>query len=430
MSSVNVLRKSPHVTHEGAPAKRINPTIQLSRTVMSCMLWEDNFYEDGKSVSDRIAELVKVVPENDIMDIAIEAREKMKLRHVPMLIAREMTRNKSKRVAELLERIIQRADELTEFLAIYWKDGRQKLSAQVKKGLRRAFLKFSEYDLAKYNLRDVAFLVHPKSPKGSPIDKMVNGTLEIPDTWEVALSAAKADEKLSVWSRLLSERKLGALALLRNLRNMKEAGVSEALVTSAIKDMKVERVLPFRFISAAKYWPSLEPAIEMAMMKCMNGIERASGKTILLVDASGSMNDKISGKSEMTRYDAACALAILSAEVFSEVKICAFNNRLDELPTRRGFALRDAFLKYGPTGGTALGESLKYLYAHDQFERIIVFTDEQTRDAIPGAGDKKGYMINIASNKNGVGYGSWNHIDGFSEHVLNYILELERSNDR
>jgi 60 kDa SS-A/Ro ribonucleoprotein len=38
----------------------------------------------------------------------------------------------------------------------------------------------------------------------------------------------------------------------------------------------------------------------------------------------------------------------------------------------------------------------------------------------------KGYLINVASNKNGVGYGAWTHIDGFSEGVLRFIYEVER----
>jgi hypothetical protein len=37
----------------------------------------------------------------------------------------------------------------------------------------------------------------------------------------------------------------------------------------------------------------------------------------------------------------------------------------------------------------------------------------------------KGYVINVASNRNGVGYGEWTHIDGWSEAVVDYIASLE-----
>jgi 60 kDa SS-A/Ro ribonucleoprotein len=161
----------------------------------------------------------------------------MKLRHAPLLLVREMAR--TPRIARWWPRpwtrVIQRADELSEFVAIYWAGGRQPLSAQVKKGLAAAFGKFDEYALAKYDragavrLRDVLFLSHAR-----PVDeaqaalwkRLAENELATPDTWEVALSAAGRGEsdKREVWERLLAERKLGALALLRNLRNLHDCG--------------------------------------------------------------------------------------------------------------------------------------------------------------------------------------------------------------
>lgn len=38
-------------------------------------------------------------------------------------------------------------------------------------------------------------------------------------------------------------------------------------------------------------------------------------------------------------------------------------------------------------------------------------------------------MINVASARNGVGYGKWVHIDGWSEAVVEYIREAERLGD-
>ena len=162
--------RSTEKTHEGAPASRITPKQELRRTIMACMLWEDTFYEDGISIANRIHTLIPKVDPQKVADMAIEAREKMKLRHVPLLIVREMARLSTHKtlVSNTLARVVQRADELTEFVAMYWKDGKQPLSAQVKKGLAGAFTKFSAYDLAKYNrdeavkLRDVLFLCHAK----------------------------------------------------------------------------------------------------------------------------------------------------------------------------------------------------------------------------------------------------------------------------
>src|SRR6201987_2028707 len=154
--------------HEGAPARNISTELQLRRSVLGGLRWESQFNEDGVEIAGRIAELVPKVAAEKVAALAVEAREKMKLRHAPLLLVREMARHKTHRaaVSETLARVIQRADELAEFVAIYWKDGRVPLSGQVKKGLAAAFPKFDEYQLAKYDrggplqLRGVLFLSH------------------------------------------------------------------------------------------------------------------------------------------------------------------------------------------------------------------------------------------------------------------------------
>ena len=117
-------------THEGAPAVRVNPELQLRRSVLSCLLWESEFYEDGASIAERIAATIPRVKADKVAAIAVEARSKYHLRHAPLWIIREMARLDSHKglVADTLEAAIQRADELTEFVALYWKDGRRSLS--------------------------------------------------------------------------------------------------------------------------------------------------------------------------------------------------------------------------------------------------------------------------------------------------------------
>jgi hypothetical protein len=224
-------------------------------------------------------------------------------------------------VADTLSRVIQRADELSEFVAIYWAEGRQPLSAQVKKGLAAAFCKFAEYALAKYDragavrLRDVLFLSHARSldeAQAAVWKRLAANELSTPDTWEVALSAtgraegADGSNKREAWERLLAERKLGALALLRNLRNFQAAGVDEKLVGSALATIRTDRVLPFRFLAAARVAPQWEEILEAAMFRALEGrVARLPSHTVLLVDVSGSMEVALSHRSEMRRTDAA-----------------------------------------------------------------------------------------------------------------------------
>jgi hypothetical protein len=395
------------------------------------MLWEREFYEEGEGIAQRVRTLVPQVEAEVVASLAVEARTRMKLRHAPLLLVREMARSATHRslVADTLAGVVQRADELTEFVAIYWADGRQPLSAQVKKGLAAAFVRFDEYALGKYDragavrLRDVLFLSHAKPVDAAQAElwkRLVDGELATPDTWEVALSAG--GDKRAHWERLLVERKLGALALLRNLRNMKDAGVEESLIVAALDTMRTDRVLPFRFLAAARYAPRWEDALERAMFRSLRDVERLPGRTAVLVDVSGSMNYRMSGKSEMLRTDAAYGVAMLLREVAEKVDVYTFSNMLRAVPPRRGFALRDAMEASQPHMGTQLGAALNQL--PDGYDRVVVITDEQSADRVP-APQGDGYVINVASAKNGVGYGPWTHIDGFSEAVVDYIRAAE-----
>ena len=464
--------KTPQVksyTHEGAPATPPpNAAVALRRAVMACLLWEDSFYESGMDITKRIQTLVPLVPPEVVHRFAVKARTDMKLRHAPLLLAREMARATPahrRMVGQTLAHVIQRADELTEFLAIYWKtnDGKRTLSAQVKKGLAAAFQKFNEYDFAKYDrdsdvkLRDALFLSHakpadapgrlytkaerkagrhPKSAGEKLFERIVNGTLETPDTWEVELSdmtgtegmndAQKLAHKRDKWVRLLNDNRLGALALLRNLRNMQQANVPIELIENAIKVMKVERVLPHRFIAAARFAPNLESLLEAKMFEAVKELPKLPGRTLWLIDVSGSMNDPLSQKSDMRRIDAACGLAMIGRELCERVAVCTFSSQLVEVPDRRGFALRDAIDKSQPHGATYLGQAISAINQKAAYDRIVVVTDEQSADRVPAPRPgAKGYMINVAAYKNGVGYGDWNKLDGFSEAVVRYIAEFE-----
>lgn len=420
-------------THEGGLAKRLTPEQELRRTVMACLLWEGTFYEDGVSVADRIAALVKVCNPKTVADMAIEARSVMNLRHVPLLLCRELARNKVLKAATLAA-CIQRADELSEFLAIYWKDGKQPLAAQVKRGLAAAFAKFNEYSLAKYNqdgvvkLRDVLFLCHAK-PKDEVQEalwkRLVEGNLVTPDTWEVALSGG-ADKKVT-WERLIAENKLGALALLRNLRNMEAVKVDRAIMRQALTVADVKRILPFRFIAAARYGPEFEPDLERCMFRSLEGAATMKGRTVVLIDVSGSMDTGLSAKSDMTRMDAACGVGMVARELCADAAVFTFSESLAKVAARRGFALRDAIVQSQPHVGTYLAGALAKLNKVELYDRLIVVTDEQTHDGITAPlSEARAYCINVASYKNGVGYGNrWTHIDGFSEAVIKYIMQVE-----
>jgi 60 kDa SS-A/Ro ribonucleoprotein len=452
------IQSEPLYTHEGARAARMTPEQQLRRSVMACMLWERSFYESGEDITHRIRDLVTAVKPDKVAQIAIEARELMKLRHVPLFLVRELARkNQGALVRDTLARVIQRADELAEFVALYWKDDpkdkRQSLSASVKKGLAKAFQKFDAYQLEKYNrdteikLRDVMFLCRPKpkdEAQAAVWKQLADKTLPVPDTWEVALSTGK--DKKATWERLIAENKLGALAVLRNLRNMKEAGVADKVVFGALESMKLERVLPFRFIAAAKHAPQWESQIEQAMFRCVAQQQLLRGKTVLIVDVSGSMfgSGNISKHSDLTRVDAACGLAILAREMCEQPVIYATagndGTRIHAtklVPNRRGFALSDAIQNGMRSelggGGIFLTQCMDYVFEREkEADRVIVLTDEQDCDVKcspdkANAFGKHNYIVNISIEQNGIAWSKFTHINGWSEAILNYIQASENS---
>lgn len=437
MATINKIMRA--FTREGARGQRFTPEMELRRALLNCLLWENQFYEDGVAIADRIKALVPTVDPERTAELAIAARETMKLRHAPLLVVREMARHATHRglVADTLARVIQRPDEMTELLAIYWADAlgpqqqhkRQPVSAQIKKGLARALTRFDAYQLAKYDrdgavrIKDVLFLVHAK-PKGAAQEtvwkQLVDGELASPDTWEVSLSSGK--DKRETFERLIAENRLGGLALLRNLRLMQKAEVPRRTIADAIEAMRTDRILPYRFITAARYAPDFEPELEAAMLKSVKDYARLVGRTRLLIDVSGSMFTPLSAQSEMTRAEAACGLAILAREVCDEVEIFTFSNEVVKLPPRRGFALRDAIIGSQPHGGTYLGKAVMEI--DRKGDRLIVFTDEQSHDQVP-APKGRGYMVNVASYQHGVGHGPWTRVDGFSETVIAWIAASE-----
>ena len=435
MAGLNVVAQNRNFTHEGAHATPgLSPERQLRRSVMSCLLWEAEFYEDGQSIADRIGDAARQVTPQVIARIAAEAREVMNLRHVPLILLDVLSEARGRTdglVANTIARVIQRPDELGEFLAIYWRNGRKTVSSQVRKGLARAIPKFSEYQLAKYDrdskvkLRDVLRIARPKpenDDQSSLWKRVVSRTLKIPDTWEVELSAGK--DKKATFERLIHEHKLGYFALLRNLRNMAESGVEKDMVNNAImaREGGAERILPFRYIAAARAAPQFEPALDVALQAAIKELPKLDGTTIVLVDVSGSMNMPISRHSDMRRLEAAAALgSIINCDA---LRVFSFSNMIIEVPSRCGMSGVDAIVNSQPHNGTELGAALAYVYRlpHD---RLIVITDEQSHDRVDDPVTPRSYMINMASYRNGVGYGRWIHIDGFSEGVLRFIYELE-----
>ena len=432
----------------------IQPNIQLLRRItLANLLWENCAYVDGKSISDEIVRLIPLCSPLDVAALAVECRLVQKLRHTPLFIASEMCKYPEHRalVGDILPKIITRADMLTDFLAIYWRDGKRPLANQSKKGLAAAFHNFDEYQFAKYDrdakikLRDVMFLCHPKATDEQEqelFNRIAERNLTTPDTWEVALSAG--NDKKETWTRLIETGKIGGMAMLRNLSNMKKAHVPMSTITNGIKNAKGGMLLPLDYLKAARMAPEFSSHIEEKMLDSYKHLPKLPGKTLFIVDVSGSMGCLTSSGTMFSRLDQACAMAMLAANQCEEYKLVATAgddwkregaHEWIEYPTK-GFGIskqiQDTKRHIGG-GGIFTRQCLEWCknkFAGETFDRIIIFSDSQDCDIVdkvPKPFGKYNYICDVSAHQRGVNYkGCWTaEISGWSEHFITYIAALE-----
>lgn len=438
----------------GALAARQSNVALLRRAVLANLLWEDVAYMDGQSVANEIKRLIPLCPAEDVYHIALEARTMQKLRHTPLFIAVEMCKYPEHKmfVQDLLPQIITRADMLTDFLAIYWKDGKKPIANQAKKGLAQAFHNFNEYKFAKYDrdaaikLRDVMFLCRPK-PKNQYeqelFKKVADRTLAVPETWEVMLSTGK--DKKESWTKLITEGKIGGLAMLRNIANMRKANVDRRVINEGLEKLKSSMLMPLDFLKANRMNPEFSRQIEDAMINSYANLPKLKGKTLFIVDVSGSMQAPMSAKSDFSRYDAACAMAMLAANQCEDYEIvCTAGNDYDRIGAhehirypQKGFGISsqigDTINRIG-YGGIFTRQCLEWCekkFKGQKFDRIIVFSDSQDCDydtkKTPKPFGTYNYICDVSAHTKGVNYnGVWSaEISGFSEHFITFIAAME-----
>lgn len=413
------------INYEGEKAFVPGPQLELYTAVVNASL-SDQFYEKA---GDKLERLRTLIAKNDpvfVAQLAVYAREQMHLRSIPLVLAVELAKQQSGNaiVGKLANRVVQRADEITELLAYYALANERnevkklnKLSKQLQKGLADAFNKFDEYQFAKYNreaavkLKDALFLVHPKAKNEAQqvlFNKIVKDELQVPYTWEVELSRLgqhkfetpelKQAAFRGKWEELVLSNKVGYMAILRNLRNILEAEVSkEALnkVCEYIGDAKAvanSKQLPFRFLSAYRELKGVNngrvakvlDALEQAVMHSAANIAGYDEDTKVLIaaDVSGSMQKPVSAKSKVLHFDIGLMLAMLLQGRCQHVVTGMFGDtwkvvnvsKKNILASVQEFYNREGEVGYSTNGYLVIEDLLKRKKAVD---KIMMFTDCQ-----------------------------------------------------
>jgi 60 kDa SS-A/Ro ribonucleoprotein len=415
--------------HEGAKAWAMGPEMELYAAVVTTSL-SDKFYESGSDRLGRIRELIGKVAPEFVAQLAVYAREKMYLRSIPLVLTVELAKQHQgdALIRKLVARVIQRADEITELLAYYQSANQRtetkklgKLSKQLQKGLAESFNKFDEYQFAKYNraaavkLRDALFLVHPK-PKDEAqqalFDKIAQDNLATAYTWESELSRAgqggfeDADDKSEAlgakWEELIGSGRLGYMALLRNLRNILSASVSDTAVQQVIIQLRnplavrKSKQFPFRFLSAYRelqelshpLTPQVLEALESAVLASVENIAGFDDRTRIFIscDVSGSMYSPVSPNSKVSMYDIGLVLGMLLQAKCGQVTTSIFGETHKVVQFPRGQVLRNAFALRSMEGAVGYATNGWKVIDHLISKRLLVdkvmlFTDCQMYDS-------------------------------------------------
>lgn len=273
-------------------------------------------------------------------------------------------------------------------------------------------------------------------------------------TWEDALSLGGPKlDKAKLWESLIDADSLGYMAIIRNLRNMDEAGISKAHVRKLVdiiedpERVASSRQLPFRFLSAYRAAPSdrWKQALTEALDYSTKNIPTLKGRTLVLVDTSASMEAQLSERAKVRYVEAAALFGVALARAAAKVDLYGFGTGTfrHEL-AYGGSVLRQTeqlVRRVGEAGhGTDIAGAIRQTFAgHD---RVVVFTDMQTiggyawgysgsvTDAVPA--DVPLYAWNLAGYEASMmptGSGNRHEFGGFSDSAFSIMQTLEAGRD-
>lgn len=448
-------------THEGAPGYARDAKGELFLLAVSNMAGEASFYETGSQRDNRFTTLVHEVAVADPQWMAAFLpwlRQGANMRSAALVgaleAAKAMLAVGITGGRQLVASVLQRADEPGEALAYWTSHYGRAIPKPVKRGIADAVGRlYTEYGLLKYDtaakgfrFADVIDLVHPApvalwqndlfkvalerrhqreelSMGGLPM-LVTNAALRSaaandptvlldPDalrtagmTWEDVLSLAGSTvDKGLLWQAMIPS--MGYMALLRNLRNFDEAGVSDEIAAGVARRLSDSdsvarsRQFPFRFLAAYEQAPSLRwgHALDRALASSLANLPVLAGRTLILVDTSASMtNSGTSARSKMTPAKSAAVFGVALAAKGVKVDLHGFADGVFRHDVAKGASVLkevDRFVaRTGEVGhGTQIAGSLRATYrGHD---RVVIISDMQTMDGVYGSGVSEAVPANV-----------------------------------
>ncbi|TNY35595.1 TROVE domain-containing protein [Thermomonospora catenispora] len=498
LSPVKTTSRPTACTYEGAPGYDRDTKSKLFLLAVANMVGEHTFYEGAEDRDTRFRILVGEVAVQDIDWLTRMVgwlRNEVGMRSASVVAAAEGVRARLDASLHgdnrrLIDVALGRADEPGELLA-YWhaRYGRA-LPQPVKRGVADAVRRLYDerslikYDTGAFRFGDVVELTHPApvTPRQGDLfrhaidrrhgrDQEIPASLEVlraraellalpkderralldrPDAPQILKAAGMTWESLAGWLQgPLTARfweaiipSMGLLALIRNLRNFDRAGISDraaeqvAARLSDAKSVRRSRVLPMRFLAAYREAPSLRWAwpLQRALDASLANVPRLPGRTLVLVDRSGSMFWPMSRHSKLTQADAAALFGTALALRAEQADLVEFGTDHRRVRFRRGESVLSVIERFGELGGTNTAAAVRaHYHRHD---RVIIVTDEQVWGGPNGADPTRAvpdrvpvYTWNLAGYRAGhgpSGTGTRHTFGGLSDAAFAMIPLIER----
>lgn len=410
---------------------------ELFLLAVSNMVGEDTFYE-GKTERDQryrdlIAKVVAVDP-SWVARFVPFLRQEMNMRSASIVMAVEYVIAGGPGGRKVVSDALQRPDEPSEAIGYYRSRKGRAIPQPIKRGVADAVRRlYSERNAIKYDgdsmgyrLGDVIDIVHPdpkaewqsrlfrylldtrhgrddistegldtltayKALMAVPVSERralitgegaVQRLMDAGMTWESLSGWLQGPMDGKAWDAIIPN--MGYMALLRNLRNFEQAGISKeskALVIKTLTDpeeVRKSKQFPIRFYSAYKnvtgfgYLEALEEALDLTVQN----VPSFKGRTLILVDNSGSMGSGFSNRGTIEYRETAALFGAALAKRAENADLVAY----DTSSRRVSFDKSEPVLKiakaatYNGGGTDTFGVLNKVYNGHD---RVVILTDEQ-----------------------------------------------------
>ena len=402
MSKFNTKKENNKaVSYEGGSVYNKNLVEDYLNNLFSSFI-EDGFYESQQKKMERFLDLTTEVRNqlgNEFLaKTSVFARNELGMRSTSQLIASYLNDEKFDNKRAYYRNFCHRPDDVAEIFGAIDMMGQKRSHATVR-GCGDYLAKLNEYQLGKYkmlgkeyNMYDLINITHAKSFN---VDSFMKGEIESPDTWEVKISVAKTDaERAEEWIRLVKEDKLGYLAFISNLNNILNAMstleiddrllVEDKIVSKLTDEVSIKKslVFPYKIYRAYKNMKvhpfTIDEALDKAFRIACGNMEKFEGKSVIMLDISGSMENTISSHSNITIKEVgACYAAALYisqdcdfVKFGTNAKLCSYN-KIDNIFNIISNMCEEDKCGYGTYIGAAFAELDK------KYDRIFIVSDMQ-----------------------------------------------------